>query len=196
MAYVRQHRNAAGTVVSSVFDRVTTEGDAARFNSAKSGNRVALEWSTGSSGTSTYGAYRQFELPTGFSYIVRANQLNVWLGTGTSPVAFQLAVNVEERVDMAAFTTALTSGPFFEEMGSSTVRVYAASTSPSVILFEVPHTSLPASSREKIIVEDQGNNEAVELLGYGDGIVMRSPNGAKWLVRIDDSGTLVVEPRG
>jgi hypothetical protein len=187
MAYVRPHRNNTGSIVSGVFDRVTTEGDASRFNSAEVGYSDLFKWADQPGGV----GYKDLQLS--FDYIVGAKQLVVWAGSG-SPVSFTKAVRVDDKDILTAAAWGYTAGPYFEELGSSSVRVYASS--PSVILVEVPHTSLPAANREKVIIKDQGDNEALELRGLGDGVIMHSPNGAKWLVRIDNSGTLVVEPRG
>lgn len=195
MAYVSQHRNATGNVVANVFNRVTTEGDSARFNSAEVGYSRLFVWADELGGTNDLGSYKDLatrdDEGSGFDYIVGAKQLQVWVGAG-SPVVWAKAVRVDDLNDLVE--NSLTTANFFEELGSSDVRVYASA--PSVILMEVPHTSLPATTREKVIVKDQGDNEAVELLGLGDGVVMHSPSGAKWLVRIDNSGALVVESRG
>ena len=83
---------------------------------------------------------------------------------------------------------------WFEEIDSSTVRVHNL-RSDRVILCLVPHTAVAAVSKEKITVKNQGNNEGVELEGPGDGVLMRSPNGSRWLLRASDGGTVTMDPR-
>jgi len=194
MAYVRVHRDTSGTPVASVFDRVTTEGDAARFNSAEVGYSEVFAWNSSAPTLEDGIRYNDYTLT--FDYIVGAKQLNVFVGSGAS-VSYQRAVRKSDKDLIQAAKPAAGNVVqfYFEELGSSRVRVFCR-TNPDFILVEVPHTSLPAANKEKVIVKDQGDNEAVELRGLGDGVVMHSPNGAKWLVRIDNSGTIVVEPRG
>jgi len=44
-------------------------------------------------------------------------------------------------------------------------------------------------------VDAQGDNAALELLGVGDGILLKSRNGNRGLLRIDDGLNLKVEPK-
>lgn len=208
MAHIAPHRSASGAVVPFVFDRTPTEGDAARFVNAERGFRQMLHVDDATqlpSGTPVVtveaglGAHL-FQLE--FDYIVGARQLQVFVPdtqqfAALNRVQFVKVPTIDEFNRMTDWT-----GPnennlptYFEEIGSSTVRIYGLPTPPGMVLFEVPHTSLPAASRNKVIVEDQGDNQAIELRGNGDGVVLRSPNGARWLVRIDDNGQLAVEPR-
>lgn len=208
MAYVRQHRDAGGAVVPAVWDRVPTEGDASRFVNAETGYRQILHIGDTSqlpNGTlvvaeeATLGAHI-FQL--NFDYIVGANQLEVLIPNSDRYAAniiefIQIPSVAERNVAAQGWTgpPAAEMATYFEEIGSSTVRVYGVPDPPGVVLFRVPHTSLPAASRNKVIVLDQGDNEAIELRGDGDGVLFRSPNGSKWLFRVDDNGTPVVEPR-
>lgn len=209
MAHIRQHRDAGDKQVPFVWDRVPTEGDASRFVNAETGYRQILHVADTTqlpNGTNvvsvepTLGAHL-FQL--NFDYIVAARQLEVWvpdsgLYAASSRLEFVQVSSIDERNVAAQGWTGPAETEFetyFEEIGSSTVRVYGVPDPPGVVLFRVPHTSLPAASRNKIIVLDQGDNAAVELRGDGDGIVMRAPNGSKYLLRIDNSGVPVVEPR-
>ena len=208
MAHITAHRSAVGAVVPFTFDRTPTEGDAARFVNAERGFRQMLhvgDLSQLPNGTAivtieaSLGAHL-FQLD--FEYVVGARQLQVFIPDTHQfetfgRVQFVKVPTIDERNLMPNWT-----GPnennlatYFEEIGSHTVRVYGVPTPPGMVLFEVPHTSLPAAARNKIIVRDQGDNQAIELLGPGDGCVLRSPNGARWLVRVDDNGQLAVEPR-
>lgn len=209
MPQVRDHKNTSGDVVSGVYDRIATEGDAAQFVNAESGHRQLLhiddasQLADGTNVVTEEAAIGAHLFQLNFDYIVGAKQLEVLIANSdlyASDTTIELiqVPSIEER--NVALSTNWT-GPdaseievYFEEIGSSTVRVYGV-PSPGIVLFRVPHTSIPASSRNKIIVEDQGDNVAIEMLGEGDGTLMRSPNGSKWLMTIDDSGTIVVEPR-
>lgn len=208
MAHVRQHRDVSGDVVDNVWDRVATEGDSARFTSAETGHRQILhlaETAQLADGTNIVTAEPSlgshlFQLD--FDYIVSANQLEVFipnsdLWASDSVIEFVKLPSIEERNLAALWPTPRDTEMecYYEEIGSSTVRVYGVPATPGIVLFTVPHTSLPAALRNKIIVLDQGDNEAIEFRGDGDGIVFRSPNGSKWLLRIDNNGTPVVEPR-
>lgn len=209
MAHVRPHRSSAGTIVADVFDRVVSEGDAARFLASEAGARqiVHLDDATVlASGVarvteeSDLGAHR-FELD--FEYAVGIRQLLVFI-----PDTYQYEVldrlqftalpTVDERTIAVNGWTGPSSAKFetwFEEVGSTTVRIYGLPDPPGVVLFVMPHTALPAALRNRLVVRDQGDNIALELLGSGDGVLLRSPRGRKFLLRVDDNGALVTEPR-
>jgi hypothetical protein len=206
MAHVVEHRKANGEIAPNVFNRVETEGDAARFYSAEAGQRLVIHIDSEETlddetpivtheGGTTY----LFQLP--FQYLVGSRQLQVWIPEITAyaadKIVFTPIASVDERNVAAAGWTGPSASFFatwFEELSSSSVRIYGLD-SPGIVMFVVPHTSLPAVNRNKVIVRDQGDNEAVELLGDGDGVIMRSPNGRRWILRIDDSGAPVIEPR-
>jgi len=44
-------------------------------------------------------------------------------------------------------------------------------------------------------VDNQGDNAAVELLGNGDGILLKSRGGRRGLLRIDETLQIGVDPR-
>jgi len=208
MAHVHNHRSASGDVVLDVFDRVSTEADVSRFSTALSGEAAIIHIDDSSLtddglpvvSAEAGGAYL-FQLP--FNFIVGANQLNVQVPDptyfGSANAILYLSVpSVDDRTTAEAGWTGPAASTFpiyFEEIGPSTVRVYGIPDPTGVVKFFVPHTSVPATSRSKIVVEDQGNNESIELLGAGDGVLLRSPSGSKFLLRVDDSGVLVTEPR-
>jgi len=207
MAHVIPHRGAGGSIVPAVFDRLETEGDAARFYTAEAGQRLLLHvdstdlLDTGAAYvTAEGGGTYLLQLP--FRYLVGSRQLQVYIAEPTAYAGGKLLfipiASTEDRNKALLGWTGPSSGYFqtwFEEVSSASVRVYGVTNPPGVLLFVVPHTSLPAAHRNKVTVNDQGDNEAVELLGDGDGVVLRSPNGRRWLVRADDSGNLVSEPR-
>lgn len=203
MAHVNQHRDVSGNGVKDVYDRTPTEGDAIRFFSAENGHKEIVH--TGDTSLVDSGLNRVvvesgshlFNLD--FEYIVSANQLHVWVPQDTSTPLFLQVPSINEK-NVAETASGFPGTPFdfdiyYEEVGSSSVRVYGLTVGTGVVMFSVPHTAIPADSRNKIIVQDQGDNRAVEFLGFGDGVLFRSPDGRRWLQRIDNSGTPVIEPR-
>lgn len=208
MAQVLQHKDATGAIVPDVYDRVETEGDAIRFIAAENGKRELIHIgntqvaSNGIAKVTVEAGSHLFQLD--FDYIVGASQLEVLIPntdqyTSANRIEFVQIASIDERNQAAL--PGWTGPPssqietYFEEIGSNTVRVYGIPGTPGLVLFRVPHTSLPAALRGKVIVLDQGDQVAVELRGEGDGIIMRAPNGSKYLVRVDNSGVLTVEPR-
>lgn len=208
MAQVKQHKDAAGAIVADVYDRVETEGDAIRFAAAENGHREMIHVNNtavaanGIAKVTVESGSHLFQLD--FDYIVGANQLevlipNTYQYTSANRIEFAQVASIDERNQAAlpGWTGPAASQieTYFEEVGSNTVRVYGVPSSPGIVLFRVPHTALPAALRGKVIVLDQGDQVAVELRGEGDGVIMRAPNGSKFLVRVDNSGVLTVEPR-
>lgn len=202
MAYVQQHRNATGQAVKNAFDKVPTEGDVTKFFGAENGHRQLIH--TGDA-TVLSGGLNRVVTETGshlfnldFQYIVSANQLRVLIPVSTTEATFREIPSIDLK-NQAATTQGFPSGllfnVYYEEVGSSSVRVYGLTAGTGVVLFEVPHTSIPATTRYKVIVADQGSNQAVELLGLGDGVLFRSTDGRRWLVRVDSNGSIVSEPR-
>lgn len=203
MAHVKQHRDALGGSPENVFDRQPTEGDAIRFLGAENGHRELFH--TGSTAVTDDGTAKVTQ-ETGshkfildFEYIVSANQIEVWVPVDTSTPLYLRVPSIDEK-NSAETTTGFPGTPFdfdvyFEEIGSNSIRVYGLVNSTGVVLFTVPHTSIPAASRNRIVVEDQGDNKAIEFLGFGDGVVFRSPNGQRWLMRVGNEGAPILEAR-
>jgi len=209
MPNVTGHKDANGETVVNVFDRVATEGDAIRFLSAENGHRelISVRDTTVSSAgipkVSKDGLSYTFQLD--FDYIVGSNQLDVHVPSGS---AYSASPGYIEWVRVSSIDERnLTAQPgwlgpsasnfsvYFEETSSNSVKVYGITDPPGIVLFSVPHTSTPAALRGKVIILDQGDQVALELRGEGDGVLLKAPNGSKYLLRVDNSGTLTVEPR-
>ena len=62
-------------------------------------------------------------------------------------------------------------------------------------MFFVPHTSTPAENSARVIILQQGDNVALEMLGEGDGIMLKAPNGRQGLLRLGNNLALSVLPR-
>ncbi len=185
--------------LTGFYKKVETEADASRFVGAENGQQELIQLDDDTkvevetSGTS-------YLVSLGFSYLVGANQLMVLADPlidvgATTATGFSFVPND----DLAGADTV--TNCTFEEVDATTVRLkfststVASNCSSMYFLFMIPHTATPAVSREKLLVKDQGDNVAIELEGFGDGVLMTSPNGAKWLLRVDDSGNIVAEAR-
>jgi hypothetical protein len=168
--------------LSGFYRKVDTEGAASRFQSQEAGYQEVFEVAdlTVESATS-------YLITLSSSYIVGAHQLIVALR-----FTDQLGYLVLPPRDQD------TTGLSYEEVDSLTVRIYGVlggANDFTHAMVVIPHTATPAVNREKVVVRDQGDNTAIELEGHGDGVMVRSPNGSKWLIRVDDSGNLVTESR-
>jgi hypothetical protein len=218
MSLIRPLRSGV-TPLSDFYERVSTEGDSSNFLGSNVGQQLIVRPTDTAAinsnipvdvvfeaGTAIQGQYL-ITLP--FSYLVGADQLivlrrqrvyidatNETLGTlWTWPQVIKRSRIEQITVDGGGFADPTSSSyPNFEEASSTTVRVYNVDDSDPFLIL-IPHTAIPAEIRERVTVRDQGDNKAIELLGKNDGILMRSPNGSRFLVRIDDSGNLVTEPR-
>jgi hypothetical protein len=216
MSQVRALRSGT-TVLPDFFEKVATEGDATRFVGSETGYQLIIR-PTDTTLTNTaltvapveeeydelnYFGNFLFTLP--FQYIVGAHQLvvlkrqQVYVRT-TTPSDGHLMIwpAIPKRDQLSNMTNPpdldLVGVPHFDEVSSTTVRLYNVKRSQP-LMFVVPHTAIPPIIREKVTVRNQGDNAAIELLGKNDGILVRSPNGSRFLIRVDDSGNLVTEPR-
>jgi len=208
-----------GQPVPGLYQKVNTEGDAARFIGADSGyvqavhksdntvlsdgrSRVAVGplWPAPNN-TPTY-----IEFVLGFRYFVGRNQLQVALidsVTGRMTQVMSLSainasralwadwVNPPADVDLDPASEFLAH---FQEISTDVVRIVNPGSS-KVFVFYVPHTSLQATSRGRVVVDNQGDNVAVEMLGEGDGLLLKSRGGRRGLLRIDENLVIGVDPR-
>lgn len=178
MAKVVNQRSGTNSL-PNFFSKVNTDGDAHRFLGAEAGTQsvqtVVLD-STGSA-----------EVLLDFNYLVGVSQLRVYQELTVNAVSFWSPILLE-GLDASATV-------YFTEDSGTRVTITGAANTTQRFMFDVPHTSIPAELREKVMVRDQGDNDAIELLGNGDGIMFHSSSGFKFLVRMDDSGNLVTEAR-
>jgi hypothetical protein len=215
MSQVKPARSGT-SVLSGVFEKVSTEGDALNFFGSNAGLRQILRATedTTSSIAHDFGVLvdsldpetgdqgsvlHTYDFTLDFNYLVGAKQLFVALkayvgGTTTTHQPTYTYVILPSKELKDADPTFVTNEPWYEEVDLNTVRVHNL-RSDRMLLFFVPHTAVPSVNKEKITVKNQGNNEAVEFEGPGDGWISRSPNGSRWLCRITDGGTLAIESR-
>ena len=220
MSYVTPQRSGT-KVLKTYYTKVTTEGDVERFVGSEVGHRELITISDTAKVTAeadlTSGAITipRHLVTTNFSYVPASNQLMVFgrrvenTGEGLPAEAGFFLIpdrDVAEDLKEWALVGTLNHSDqvlYYEEVSSNTVRIYNWGVEISgnnaewieELLFLTPHTASTATVKERLTVKDQGDNQAINLEGPGDGVLMVSPNGSKYLLRIDDSGNLVVEPR-
>lgn len=183
MSFVTNHR-VDDRIVTNFYEKQSTEGAASNFTSEAPGERVLLRRSDAvldmETGTLT------FTLP--FSFLLKQNQLEVLhLPQGGEGFVRLL----DEDTYSADEILAANDDVYYQEIDSTTVRIFnPASLTGDLFLFNVPFTSLPADLRERVTVKNQGDNIALEMLGAGDGILMTSRQGKRFLIQIDEGGNL------
>lgn len=209
-----------GAPVSGLFLKLTTQGDAARFVGAETGyaqiihiqdntvlpdGRQRVTIGPNYSPPNNTPSYVEFVL--NFNYFVGLNQIKAGLvdlgNTGRITSLINRDAIMRARVDWPdwynpPYDTELDPNDQytvqFQEISRDTIRVISPG-STRIFVFEVPHTALQATSRARVMVSNQGDNAAVELLGEGDGILLKSRGGRRGLLRIDESLQIGVEPR-
>lgn len=180
MSKVVNQRSGTNTL-SNFFDKVNTAGDAHRFLGSETGAQEVQAF--------TLAVAEDIPVTLGFNYLVGVKQLRVYQQLTINAVSFWSPVLLEGLNPTATVEYTETSGTEITLTGAG------LGIGTHTFLFDVPHTSIPAELREKILVRDQGKNDAIELLGNGDGLLMRSGSGYRYLLRLDDSGNPVTEPR-
>lgn len=193
MSYVISQR-IGSSKLAGFYTKIATEGDASRLVSSDTGYSEIQAQSDAVD--EVLPSTKSLLYTLSFSYLVGAKQLMVFTHVaGQQAWLLVMEKSVAEQLSTYDVDTTL----FFEEVDSTHVRLKNAHTNTGEtncdFLFMIPHTAIPSETREKITVKDQGNNEAIELEGYGDGVLLRSSNGSKWLIRVDDSGNLITESR-
>jgi hypothetical protein len=192
-----------GTPIAGLFEKVRTEGDEARFVSSETGHSQIIHRDDSGrvqaylSATPPY-----YEFTLAFRYIVGKKQLRVGVidyTNGHTSYLLSLTDIQAARTDSGWPVSPVpdldvNTIQHFAEVSDSVVRVYNLGTD-KLLWFNVPHTSLPAASRNRIIVNEQGDGIAEEYLGDGNGLLLRSRDGTKGLVTIDDELNLRVDPR-
>lgn len=183
MSFVTNHR-VDDRIVTNFYEKQSTEGAASNFTSEAPGERVLLRRSDAVEDTET--GTLTFTLP--FSFLLKQNQLEV-LHLPTAGEGFVRLLDEDTYLQDPQFNS--NSEPYYQEIDSTTVRIFnSASLTGERFLFNVPFTSLPADLRERVTVKNQGDNIALEMLGAGDGILMTSRQGKRFLIQIDEGGNL------
>jgi hypothetical protein len=189
-----------GEAVPGLFEKIPTEGDIHRFASAETGKSQIVGLSD-TSGILTWGS-DFVDVQLDFNFLMGVKQLEVGI---VDPVtgkieAIPSLTTINDAIVRSGSNFPSTFDPseaallYFDEVDTDVVRVYHVSSS-DIIRFRVPHTSTPAETSQKVIVLRQGDQVAVELLGEGDGVLLKAPNGRRGLLRMDNNLKLTVLPR-
>lgn len=187
--------------VSGLFEKIPTEGDLHRFSAAETGKGEFIGMSDTSGKITTGTGYCDVTL--GFRYLMGVKQLQI--ARVTNPGVGEMVLiprgnEVQEANNRSGSNLPssfdLSTGTFvyFEEIATDVVRIHRAIAS-DIFLFFVPHTATPASHSNRVIVLNQGDNVAIEMLGEGDGIMLRSPSGRRGLLRLGDNLNIRVQPK-
>lgn len=186
-----QPQRSGSQELAGFYDKVNTNADASRFVGSESGKREILPFSAAEVEDGNY----LFTLTT-FTYLTGLSQLQLYVRRNFGPInGWVRILDAATAQQDPTFIEGDDLFPYYEEVSSSQVRVKnggALATAGSPLLFEIPQTSIPAEVREKVVVQDQGDNVAFEGLGNGDGILLRSVGGRKVLAQVDDSRNWVM----
>ena len=192
MSFVTNHR-VNDRNAKNFFEKVPTQGDADGFSAEAPGRRAVLALEANADLTT-------IEAP--FSYLVGQAQLELSWWNSTSKT-WQL---LQERTTYEDAYMDLENIPYYVETSTSTVALYNSDSLPNAVtggsgsfqggklLFSVPHTALPGSARNRLVVENQGDNVGIELQGRGDGITFTTPQGKTYLIRPEEDGILTTIP--
>lgn len=169
-----------------------------RFVTATSGQRFTAEFGTSAS-TAIVGGIGTITLP--FEYFVGNKQLQVYLitpGTATrTPIINETDYN-QAITDGDVVTALGASGYVYREITKNTVEVEnltGAAIATEIFEVHIPHTSVPGANENRIVVNNQSDDIAVQLKGNGDGLEMVSPGGIVYIVTVGDGGVLNVRPK-
>lgn len=209
MSYVQQVR-VGGASVKGLYRKRATEGDAYRFTTAEAGAIQLIHMSDSttlpdgrarvSAGAGSGLTWRDFVL--GFPYLVGVKQIEVSVVSNTNG----FMQRIPNKVDMEAARASWVGWPasllnpanaafcYFDEISYDTVRVFDIPAGFSVIHFSIPATSLQGAVRERVQIKNQSDNIGLELLGNGNGIILRSERGKRGLLRMDDELGLGIDP--
>jgi hypothetical protein len=186
--------------IPGFYQKIPTEGDLHRFASAETGKAQFVSMSDSSGRIVTGSGYLDITLD--FRYLMGVKQLKVAFVNANTGLAQIIpnAQDVSEARNKAgsnfptSFDLSNASFVYYEEFATDVVRVYHVSAS-DILLFYVPHTATPAAISNRQIIDNQGDNIAIELLGDGDGLLLRAPNGRRALIRLTDNLNINVQPK-
>lgn len=212
---VQVRRN--GKPVQGLFKKLSTEADVFRFVGAESGkvlmihkndNTVLDDSRSRVTIGPNYGApnntpqYIEFVLD--FQYFVGRNQLQVLyipptggiMGLVLSRASIDRSRQAWAGWDGGTYDASMDPDDpntrSFQEISPDTVRVVNPGNS-TMFGFMIPHTSLQATTRDRVTIENQGDNKAIDLQGRNDGIVFTSPGGRRGILRMDDNFLIGVD---
>jgi hypothetical protein len=200
-----------GEPIQGLFRKLSTEADVFRFVGSESGKVLLIhkndstvlpdgrqKVTIGPNYPAPNNTPEYIEFVLDFQYFVGLNQLQaLYVPQSGGAMGFILSRSAIDRSrqawsgwDGGAYDADLDPDDpltrHFQEISPDTVRVM----NPGVLRvfgFMVPHTSLQATSRNRLTIENQGDNQAIDMLGRNDGIVFTSPSGKRGILRMDDN---------
>jgi len=186
------------------YTRDKTPNEKFRFLAATTGYRFIAQFGNppNSSALSITGGVGEVTLP--FEYFVGKQQLAVFL---IDPVTgFKTPIVNEDEYNAAVtavdVNTALTAAGAYVYREITKNQIEVNQTTPAgnpmtteIIEVWVPHTSIPGISQDRIVVDNQTDDVAIQLKGANDGIEFVSPGGIVYLLTVADGGNLLVRPK-
>jgi len=210
MSYVQQVR-VGGAAVKGLYRKRATEGDAYRFTTAEAGAIQLIHMSDTtilpdgrarvSAGAGSGLTWRNYVL--NFPYLIGIKQLEVSVVANANGLMQRIPNKIDmeaARASWSGWTPASLLNPatasfcYFDEISYDTVRVFNMPAGFSVVQFSIPATSLQGAVKERVQIKNQSDNIGLELLGDGNGIVLRSERGKRGLLRMDDELGLGIDP--
>lgn len=200
MPRIQEVQDQDGVTVVGAFRKVSTEGDVFRVVAAESGKRMLVSGQD-SSGKIVWGSGFA-DVTLDFIYLVGVNELEVAVvdpvtGLGRSIInkaALDAAVARPGSAIPTTMDPSIAAFKAFAEVSPDVVRIYNLQAS-DVIMVSVPHTATPPSLSNRLSVQRQGDDIAMALLGEGNGLLMKAPNGRTALVRLENNLKINVVPR-
>ena len=183
------------------FYRSRTNAEQLQFISAAAGDAYIFE-NTADAAERTFrgitaSGVNQIDLLLPFNYFLGLKHINVGIidpnGATVTPLLRKLDYPVAGAGAGFYVGTALGgAAQSFDEISSEEIRIY--NTVPGdIFMVWFGHTAAPATLRKRVTVDNDAENIAVELLGSGDGIVMRSPDGSRHRLVVNNGGNIGTE---
>ncbi len=190
MGTVTHVRAADGSdIFPKFYQHLGNGGSPSLLPTINQGRQVALDPALGVE--SPDDANLIFSLP--FSYQVGTKSLLLFVH---DPAAVgMMMIPVKELAETVV--GAAVDFPYFEELTTTTVILRHADVATAAadvsIVAVLPHTATPAEVSEQITVNAQGSGVGIQLLGQGDGILLKSSGGLVYKLVVDDDGHLMTE---
>lgn len=194
-------RDENGNAIPHIFEKIVTGVEEQRFATGDSGKTYICTLADSSDP-----AYeledpddpssllkRDFALP--FEYANGLGQLDVSLSYNSG---YFLNICNADEVPQPLWATFASTRFMWREIAPNTVRLLnmniltdgGASESNICIRFRTMYTSRPGSLTEKPVITTQGDGIGMELVGSGNGIVLKSADGSRYIMTVTDDGQL------
>lgn len=186
------------------YTRDKTPNEKFRFLAATTGYRFIAQFGTSASLNITGGGVGEVTLP--FEYFVGKSQLVVYqvnftTGAKTPIISEDDYLAAQTAGDVSSPGADLVAGAYvYREITKNQIEINrinpgANPMTTEVVEIWVPHTSIPGISQDRLVVENQTDDVAIQLKGPNDGIEFVSPGGIVYLLTVADGGNLLVRPK-